>query len=596
MVKSDVVPADGDWPPLALLRQSGDALEVSAPAFDAAAAAPRLREAAQARGLLQPEGAAYDDAAVTGAALDEAPVFDVEDAAARLRQAAVARGLLSSSVRMAPRGTVWTKRRDQTIHRRRVTAPTSKPQILHERYRLGRRLGAGGMGSVWLAEDLQLERTVALKELVRYGTDADLAERQSRALLEARALARVRHPAIVSIYDIFFAGDDPWIVMDYISGESLDAILREQPQLDEQVIAAIGLQVVGGLSAAHQAGVVHRDVKPANILVTADASVYLVDFGIAQVAGDPSFTDRQAVVGTIDFLAPERLHGDTAQPAADLWALGVTLFCALEGHPPFRRETAGNTMRAILHDDPTRPTRQGPLADVVLRLLAKDPAMRAEADELADALRAIAARVKPQDSESKVPPQPAAARRSRPTEIKLAGLSFEDAREVILKVRPDTAAAMLAAMPDDQTGRLLVSYPPNVRRKLLQGIAVARPDKAGKILRLLKTSDASQMLAHLESRTAAAVLDSIPPSEGARVLSSTDRIIAELPVRISAALITGMKTGQIAEILAHINPATVASLLLSAPSTVTAAILGQLNPALRAQVARSLARENRMKP
>lgn len=602
MVKSDgiAVPAGGERPLLVLLRESGDVLEASAPAFDAAAGAARLREAAQARGLLQPEGLAGKESAVSGAFMDEeVPAFDVEAGAVRLRQAALARGLLSGSAPQVSGHTAsWTGRRDRKIIRHSREAPASRPHVLHGRYRLLYQLGAGGMGSVWLAEDLQLERTVALKELVQHGAGADLAERRSRALQEARAIARVRHPATVSIHDILFAGDDPWIVMEYISGRSLDAILSEQPQLDEPVIAAIGMQVARGLSAAHEAGVVHRDVKPANILVTADASVRLVDFGIAQVAEDPSFTDRQTVVGTLDFLAPERLRGDTAQPAADLWALGVTLFYALEGYLPFRRETGSATMRAIMENDPARPARQGRLGDVILGLLAKDPASRAKADELADILQVIATGATLPDPESKALPQPATARRSRLAEVTLAGLSFDEAREVIGKLRPDTAVAMLTAMPEDEAGRILASYPADACREFFQSIAVARPDKARNILQALRTADASQILAYLEPRTAAAVMDTMSPSEAARIISRTEpmtaaRIITELRVKVSASLITAMEARQVAEILSHMDPAAVTSVLVATSSTVSAAVLRRLNPVLRAHVAQSLPHEDR---
>jgi serine/threonine protein kinase len=581
-----------------LLRESGDALEASAPPFDVTLGAARLREAARASGFLQPGNMAEAMGAALEGLEERAPAFDVEAGAAQLREAALARGLLSGSALQRSEDVAsWIRRPDREISRRGAAA-TSVQQVLQSRYRLLHQLGAGGMGSVWEAEDLQLQRTVALKELVPHGASAGLTERQGRALQEARAIARVRHPAIVSIHDVFFVGDDLWIVMDYISGRSLEAILREERQLDERVIAAIGLQVLRGLSAAHRAGVVHRDVKPANILVTADASVVLVDFGIAQITGDVTLTGPQTVLGTLEFLAPERLHGNAAGPAADLWSLGVTLFYALEGYSPFRREPAREAIvRAILHDDPPRPARQGRLADVILRMLAKDPARRAGVNELADTLQAIAAQAKPSDPELKAPPQSSADRRPRPTGAQLTGQSFQDIREVTQKVSADTAVATLLAMPEDQAGHLLASYSPEDGGELLQGIAAARPGTAGKILRGLRTADAARLLASLRPDAAAAVLTTMKTEEAAQILSRTKAqmaasIITQLPAAVSAAIIMRMETRRTAEILTYVNPVTVASLLRSASNSVTAAVLGRLEPAFRAQVAQSLPRED----
>lgn len=212
-----------------------------------------------------------------------------------------------------------------------------EPRVVNGRYRLAYKLGDGGMGSVWLADDTLLDRSVALKELIQRGAPNNLEERRMRALQEARAMARVRHPAIVPIHDVFFIDDDPWIVMEYIKGQSLHDIIRERT-LDERTIAKIGLQVLRGLMAVHRAGVVHRDVKPMNILV-ADDSVFLVDFGIARITGDASLTG-QSIVGTPDFLAPERFKaGYKVGPPADIWALGVTFFYALEGYSPFWRDS-----------------------------------------------------------------------------------------------------------------------------------------------------------------------------------------------------------------------------------------------------------------
>jgi serine/threonine protein kinase len=205
-------------------------------------------------------------------------------------------------------------------------------------------------------------------------------------------MARVRHPTVVPIYDVFLANDDPWIVMQYVIGRSLSDIVAKDNPMEERAIAAVGLAVLHGLSAAHKAGVIHRDVKPANILVTDDNSVYLVDFGIAKIVGDVTLTSQSNVVGTAEFLAPEWLRGEPVGPAADLWSLGVTLFYALEGYFPFVHgddRTFEATLASILYDEPPKPIREGKLADAMLRLLHKDPAHRMGVSELATVFQAI---------------------------------------------------------------------------------------------------------------------------------------------------------------------------------------------------------------
>jgi eukaryotic-like serine/threonine-protein kinase len=270
-------------------------------------------------------------------------------------------------------------------------APRTETRVLNGRYRLVYQLGVGGMGSVWLADDQLLERSVALKELLPRAGLADLPGRRARAVQEARAMARVRHPGIVPIHDVFFIDGDPWIVMDYISGRSLSDMIKQQT-LDERSIARIGLHVLRGLVAVHRAGVVHRDVKPANILVADDGSIFLVDFGIARIAGDTSLTG-QSIVGTPDFLAPERLRaGYDVGPPADIWGLGVTFYYALEGYSPFWRESESGwqaILLAILNERPQRPAHGGALADITLRMLHKDSEHRANADQVLAVLESI---------------------------------------------------------------------------------------------------------------------------------------------------------------------------------------------------------------
>ncbi len=432
-------------------------------------------------------------------------------------------------------------------------------------------------------------------------------------------MARVRHPAIVSIHDIFFENDDPWIVMEYINGRSLGEIItdanRNGRPLAERTIARIGLPVLRGLCAAHRASVMHRDVKPANILVADDESIFLVDFGIAKIAGDSSLTGIRRLVGTTEFLAPERLRGEEATPAADLWSLGVTLFYALEGYSPFARRgewAQDATMWAILRDDPPLPVRNGPLADIIRRLLDKNPADRASAQDVSGVLRSVATAGEsepvralpltepmpqsPVDRPKPAKPFPVKSPErspSRPVEAKQPGLSFEEAREVIQSVNPDTAVAMLLAMPDDQAARILATYPSRVCGDLLEGIVVARSATAGAILRVLRTADAGRVAGYLRSASAAAILAAMPVDEATRILShaglrTTAGIIAEMPAEVAAKLVQAMPAKRAAEVLAYVRPAIVAALLHATPDGSNGRLLEHFKPAFRTQVVRFL--------
>ena len=260
---------------------------------------------------------------------------------------------------------------------------TSPPvRVLNDRYRLEQRLGQGSMGSVWKAYDTRLERTVAAKELV-CGRDGgeDLGVRRERARREALALAKVEHPAIVSIHDLIYegAGQDPWIVMAYVRGRPLDLIIKDSQPLDERRVAGIGLAVLHGLRACHERDVYHRDVKPANIVLCDDGSVRLVDFGIARIVGKNPLTVDSNVIGTPEFLAPELLTDHRPGPGTDLWALGVTLYHALDGRSPFRAETLPATIAAILSKNLAEPRTRGEVAALVLTMLRKHPAERPDA-------------------------------------------------------------------------------------------------------------------------------------------------------------------------------------------------------------------------
>ncbi|WP_020132138.1 serine/threonine-protein kinase [Streptomyces sp. 303MFCol5.2] len=266
------------------------------------------------------------------------------------------------------------------------------------RYRLLERIGSGGMGTVWRARDELMEREVAVKQPRLPGDPEDDFHRRAAHRLhrEARAAARVDHPCAVAIHDVVVeegAGADPegglpWIVMELVRGESLHEVLKRGP-LDPAEAARIGLAVLGALRAAHAVGIVHRDVKPANVLLGRHGRVVLTDFGIAHIHGEESLTASGEFVGSLEFVAPERMAGRGGGPASDLWSLGVLLYAAVEGWSPFRRTTVESTLAAVIAADPPEPKQAGPLGPLVVRLLVRDPVRRPDPAEVAEILAAI---------------------------------------------------------------------------------------------------------------------------------------------------------------------------------------------------------------
>ena len=249
--------------------------------------------------------------------------------------------------------------------------------MLADRYELVDVLGRGGMGVVWLADDRLLERQVAVKELT-FSFALGEEERQvlrERSLREARAAARLHHPCVTTVFDVVEEGGKPWLVMERVTARSLHEILGTSGPLPPAAVARIGLDVLAGLEAAHAAGIVHRDVKPANVLVDSTGHARLTDFGIATTAGDPALTGG-ALIGSPPYMAPERATGEDSGPPADLWSLGATLYCAVEGHPPFEKDEPMATLMAVVTEDPPPPVCAGPLGPALLGLLAKDPAQR----------------------------------------------------------------------------------------------------------------------------------------------------------------------------------------------------------------------------
>jgi eukaryotic-like serine/threonine-protein kinase len=265
---------------------------------------------------------------------------------------------------------------------RAMQAVTGPGSVVAGRYELLDRIGRGAMGTVWRARDQVLHRDVAVKEvrLPPLMSNRERAIVRERTLREARVSARLNHPGVVTVYDVVEASGTPWIVMELVAARSLDRVVAEDGPLPPRRAAETGLMLVGALASAHAAGIVHRDVKPGNVLVTSEGRAVLTDFGIAAVDGDPALTQTGMVMGTPGFCAPERIRGEPATPASDLWSLGATLYAAVEGCGPF--DGAGAPMAvlaSIVHSDPPPATSAGPLAAVIAALMSKDPAWRPDA-------------------------------------------------------------------------------------------------------------------------------------------------------------------------------------------------------------------------
>ncbi|MFJ2739085.1 serine/threonine-protein kinase [Streptomyces sp. NPDC087440] len=277
--------------------------------------------------------------------------------------------------------------------------------MLAGRYRLGEVLGSGGMGRVWRARDEVLHRTVAVKELRAglYAAEADRIVLHARTQKEARAAARINHPGVVTVHDVLDHDDRPWIVMEYVDGPSLADALKETGSVSPEEGARIGLQVLAALRAAHTVGVLHRDVKPGNVMLARDGRVLLTDFGIAAIEGDSTITRTGELVGSLDYLAPERIRGEDPGPASDLWALGATLYTAVEERSPFRRTSPISTMQAVVAEDPSPSYNAGALAPVITALLRKEAHERPSAAETEQMLREAREGRRPRAAQEYVP-------------------------------------------------------------------------------------------------------------------------------------------------------------------------------------------------
>ena len=311
---------------------------------------------------------------------------------------------------------------------------SEETRLIAGRYRLLDRLGRGGMGTVWRADDELLGRRVAVKELhpedARGGRNASPYTSTAAPLREARAVARVKHPHVIVVHDVVVDDGLPYIVMELVDGGSLAERIARRGPVDVAEAARIGLALLGALRAAHELGVLHRDLKPANVLVEESTGrVVLTDFGIAQLAGSTTITDSGSFVGSPEYTAPERMQGVTAGPESDLWSLGVLLCAAVSGESPFRRDSLGGILHAVVEDEIRPPAQAAPLLPVVLGLLERDPKSRLGATQAEELLRtyvttgAVPVRHTPtrQDAPSvTAPPHPRTPARNRRTPLLVA--------------------------------------------------------------------------------------------------------------------------------------------------------------------------------
>jgi hypothetical protein len=269
----------------------------------------------------------------------------------------------------------------------------SRDRLLSGRYRLIEEIGRGGMGTVWWAHDEVENREVAVKEVhlppsLDHREQMNLVRRTNR---EAMAAGRLRHPGLISMYDVVIEDSRPWLIMEYVAARSLEDVFVDDGPISPLRVAEIARQLLAALRAAHDAGIVHRDVKPSNVLLTPSGRVVLTDFGIATYEGATTLTQSGTFMGSPAYVAPEVARGERATPVSDLWSLGATLYAAVEGRPPYDHETAMATLSALVTTEPDPPVRAGPLRPLIEGLLTKDPARRLTAGRAAELLAAVTA-------------------------------------------------------------------------------------------------------------------------------------------------------------------------------------------------------------
>ncbi|WP_216894691.1 serine/threonine-protein kinase [Nocardia alni] len=319
-------------------------------------------------------------------------------------------------------------------------------RLIAGRYRLGDPIGTGAMGVVWRATDVRLRRTVAVKQLLLAPglTRSQALEAKMRAMREGRIAARLHHQNAVTVFDVAEEDGQPWLVMEFVDAPSLAALMREKGHLDPQQVAKIGAKVAAALAAAHDAGIVHRDVKPANILV-ADAGAKITDFGISRAVGDVTVTSTGFLAGTPAYLSPEVARGENPESPSDVFALGSTLYAAVEGQPPFgESENPLAVLHAVAAGKIPQPQRAATLGPVLMRLLASDPAERPTMIEAQKELEEVA--------EGRTPVLPPSATKILPASV--AAVANSDKTTVLAGAGGNAAAPTvhLASSPPPASG------------------------------------------------------------------------------------------------------------------------------------------------
>ncbi|WP_432184593.1 serine/threonine-protein kinase [Streptomyces tendae] len=330
-------------------------------------------------------------------------------------------------------------------------------RVIAGRYRLHERLGSGGMGIVWRATDQLLAREVAVKALPLDETlsAAEARRRRERTLREARAVAQLRHPHVIVVHDVVEDDERAYMVMELVDGGSLaDRVVSRGP-VDAAEAARIGIALLDALGTAHTAGILHRDVKPSNVLVADDGRVVLTDFGVAQVAGSTTLTESGSFVGSPEYTAPERMSGAGTGPESDLWSLGVLLCAVLSGASPFHRDSLGGVLHAVVTEEIRPPAQAAPLLPVVRGLLERDPRRRLDAASAQRMLRAFLSTGRtPATAAQAAVPEPLRARRSVKRSVLTAVLLV-----VAAAAAGVSAAALLADGGDDGGGTPTSSVP-----------------------------------------------------------------------------------------------------------------------------------------
>ncbi|MFG3346784.1 protein kinase [Streptomyces sp. NPDC048018] len=417
-----------------------------------------------APGLVKPTAATPGDGGTAGAGNDRARGRDPRAGVGLAKSAGAGQGGRSGSTDgAAPAAGFGADATGTGARTGRADTPSAEGRLLAGRYRLGVVLGRGGMGTVWRAVDETLGRTVAVKEL-RFPSSIDEDEKRrliTRTLREAKAIARIRNNGAVTVYDVVDEDDRPWIVMELIEGKSLAEAVREDGTLTPRRAAEVGLAILDVLRSAHREGILHRDVKPSNVLIGEDGRAVLTDFGIAQVEGDPSITSTGMLVGAPSYISPERARGHKPGPAADLWSLGGLLYAAVEGSPPYDKGSAIATLTAVMTEPVDPPKNAGPeLEKVIYGLLAKDPEQRLDDAGARVLLRAVldapeappkpspeATRVVPLPPLPEGPPSggPATPGTPKPVREKTADAAAERMRGALKSVRNAAVSAKAAS-------------------------------------------------------------------------------------------------------------------------------------------------------